>query len=61
MNFPKLRVSPGEIYMRKNSGKDFIPSSLPQAVAQLPWGNNRLIVSKVEDVAEALFYCQATI
>jgi len=34
---------------------------VPQAVAQLPWGHNRLIVSKVKDVAEALFYCQATI
>ena len=34
---------------------------VPQAVAQLPWGHNRLIVSKVKEVAEALFYCQATI
>ena len=31
---------------------------VPQAVAQLPWGHNRLIISKTKDIDEALFYCQ---
>ncbi len=31
---------------------------VPQAVAQLPWGHNRLIISKTKDIEEALFYCQ---
>lgn len=34
---------------------------MPQAVAQIPWGHNRLIISKVKDVEEAEFYCEATI
>lgn len=34
---------------------------VPQPVAQLPWGHNRLIVSRVKNVADALFYCEATI
>jgi|GEM_PF-3197052 len=28
---------------------------VPQPVAQIPWGHNRLIVSKTKDVEEALF------
>jgi len=31
---------------------------VPQPVAQLPWGHNRLIISKTKDIEEALFYCQ---
>ena len=34
---------------------------LPQLVAKIPWGHNRLIISKVKNVEEALFYCKATI
>ena len=34
---------------------------VPQAVAQIPWGHNRLIVSKVKDVDEALWYASATV
>lgn len=34
---------------------------VPQLVAQIPWGHNRLIISKVKNVEEALFYCKATI
>lgn len=29
---------------------------VPQAVAQLPWGHNRLIVSKTKSIKHALFY-----
>lgn len=34
---------------------------VPRAVAQLPWGHNRLIVSRVKNVADALFYCEGAI
>lgn len=34
---------------------------VPQAVAQLPWGHNRLIVSRVKDVVDAIFYCEVTV
>ncbi|MFT3945596.1 MAG: PDDEXK nuclease domain-containing protein [Agriterribacter sp.] len=33
---------------------------VPQAVAQIPWGHNRLIISKIKNTKEALFYCKAT-
>jgi predicted nuclease of restriction endonuclease-like (RecB) superfamily len=34
---------------------------VPQPVAQIPWGHNRLIISKTKDIKEALFYAQATL
>lgn len=34
---------------------------VPQPVAQIPWGHNRVIVEKIKDVGEALFYCEETI
>lgn len=34
---------------------------VPQAVAQIPWGHNRLIISKIKDTTEALFYANATV
>jgi len=34
---------------------------LPQVVAVLPWGHNRLILSKIKDRAEALYYAEAAI
>lgn len=34
---------------------------VPQSVAQIPWGHNRLIISKVKDIEEAEFYCSETI
>lgn len=34
---------------------------VPQAVAQLPWGHNRLLISKTKDIKEALFYCDQAI
>ncbi len=33
----------------------------PQLVAQIPWGHNRLIISKIDDFNEALFYVRKTI
>lgn len=38
-----------------------IDSIVPQAVAQIPWGHNRLIVSKIKNVEEAIFYANATV
>jgi predicted nuclease of restriction endonuclease-like (RecB) superfamily len=34
---------------------------VPQAVAQIPWGHNRLIVSKVKDIDQAIYYSQETV
>ena len=34
---------------------------MPQAVAQIPWGHNRLIISKTKNAKEALFYSNATL
>jgi len=34
---------------------------VPQAVAQIPWGHNRLIISKIKNTEEAIFYCKATL
>lgn len=36
-------------------------SIVPQSVAQIPWGHNRLIITKVKNIDEALFYCNETI
>jgi predicted nuclease of restriction endonuclease-like (RecB) superfamily len=34
---------------------------VPQVVAQIPWGHNRLIITKVKNIEEAEFYCIETI
>lgn len=34
---------------------------VPQAVAQIPWGHHRLIISKIKNTEEAIFYCKATL
>ncbi len=34
---------------------------VPQSVAQIPWGHNRLIITKTKDIDEAEFYCYETI
>jgi predicted nuclease of restriction endonuclease-like (RecB) superfamily len=36
-------------------------NTLPQVVAVLPWGHNRLILSKIKDRQEALYYAEATV
>jgi predicted nuclease of restriction endonuclease-like (RecB) superfamily len=33
---------------------------LPHHVAQIPWGHNRLIISKIKDIEEAEFYTVET-
>ena len=32
-------------------------SFVPQSVAQIPWGHNRLIITKIKNIEEAEFYC----
>lgn len=34
---------------------------MPQAVAQIPWGHNRLIINKIKNIEQAVFYCRATL
>ncbi len=34
---------------------------VPQAVAQIPWGHNRLIISRIKNIDKAVFYAKATI
>jgi predicted nuclease of restriction endonuclease-like (RecB) superfamily len=34
---------------------------VPQCVAQIPWGHNRLIITKIKNIDEAEFYCNETI
>ena len=36
-------------------------SNAPQLVAQIPWGHNGMILEKLNDPADALFYVQKTI
>lgn len=33
---------------------------VPQVVAQIPWGHNRLIISKIKEIDKALFYSHST-
>jgi predicted nuclease of restriction endonuclease-like (RecB) superfamily len=33
---------------------------VPQSVAQLPWGHNRLIITKIKEIEVAEFYCAET-
>ena len=33
---------------------------VPQPVAQIPWGHNRLIISKIKNLNEAIWYASAT-
>jgi predicted nuclease of restriction endonuclease-like (RecB) superfamily len=40
---------------------EFKNNILPQAVAVLPWGHNRLILSKIKDRDEAIYYTEATV
>ncbi|MCK9412366.1 MAG: PDDEXK nuclease domain-containing protein [Prolixibacteraceae bacterium] len=34
---------------------------VPQAVAQIPWGHNRLIITKIKERGKALFYCKTIV
>jgi predicted nuclease of restriction endonuclease-like (RecB) superfamily len=34
---------------------------VPHTVAQIPWGHNRLIITKIKEIEKAEFYCRETI
>ena len=40
---------------------EFENNILPQVVAVLPWGHNRLILSKIKDRQEAIYYAEAAV
>lgn len=64
LEFPNIKgFSKRNIYAMRQwySFYSQISSFVPQAVAQIPWGHNRLIISKTKDIDEALFYINETI
>ncbi len=64
LSFPNIKgFSRRNLYAIRQWYLFYSPSSefVPQAVAQIPWGHNRLIISKIKNVKEALFYCNATL
>jgi len=64
LSFPNIKgFSKRNLYAIRQWYLFFYTNSpfVPQAVAQIPWGHNRLIISKIKNVEEALFYAQATL
>jgi len=64
LSFPDIRgFSRRNLYAIRQWHLFYSPVSefVPQAVAQIPWGHNRLIISKIKDHNEALFYALATL
>ena len=62
--FPDIKgLSKRNIYAMKQWYSFYSQSStfVPQAVAQIPWGHNRLIITKTKDINEAFFYTNQTI
>lgn len=63
LEFPNIKgFSKRNIYAMRQwySFYSQVSSFVPQAVAQIPWGHNRLIISKIKDIDEALFYINET-
>jgi predicted nuclease of restriction endonuclease-like (RecB) superfamily len=48
-------------YMKKFFGFFGKTEKVPQLVGQIPWGHIRLILDKIKDKSEAIFYIQKTI
>lgn len=64
LSFPNINgFSRRNLYAIRQWFTFYSPTSefVPQAVAQIPWGHNRLIISKIKNTEQALFYCKATI
>ncbi len=62
--FPEINgFSRRNIYAIRQWYKFYSPKYqfVPQSVAQIPWGHNRLIITKIKDIDEAEFYCNETI
>ncbi|MGO3183046.1 MAG: DUF1016 N-terminal domain-containing protein [Aequorivita sp.] len=61
--FPKMRgFSRRNLYAIRQWYKFYYEKHqfVPQSVAQIPWGHNRLIITKTKDIDEAEFYCNET-
>jgi predicted nuclease of restriction endonuclease-like (RecB) superfamily len=64
LNFRILRGFQGGIFTLVRQWYLFYSvrySIVPQPVAQIPWGHNRLIISKIKHIDEAIWYASATI
>lgn len=64
LEFPEMKgFSRRNIYAMRQWYKFYAEKYpfVPRFVAQLPWGHNRLIVSKAKSMEEAEFYCVETI
>lgn len=64
LNFPNIKgFSRRNLYAIRQWYLFYCSQSkfVPQAVAQIPWGHNRLIISKIKNSDEALFYCKSTL
>lgn len=63
VEFPDMGLSPRNLWDMKRFYEQYktAPSKLRQAVAVLPWKHNLLILSKVKNHKEALFYAEKTI
>lgn len=61
--FPDMGVSPRNLWDMKRFYERYKDASekLRQAVALLPWGHNLLILSKIQNNQEALFYAEKSI
>lgn len=61
--FPDMGVSPRNLWDMKRFYERYRNASekLRQAVALLPWGHNLLILSKIQNNQEALFYAEKSI
>lgn len=62
--FPNVKgLSRRNLYAMKQWFEFFSDKNqiVPQAVAQIPWGHNRLIISKIKDIDQANFYISETI
>jgi len=46
-----------QFYLFYKDGAEFVP----QLVGQIPWGHSRLIISKIKNIDEAVFYSHQTI
>jgi len=51
----------GGIQISPQAVAEFENNIPPQAVAVLPWGHNRLILSKIKDRQEAIYYAEASV
>lgn len=50
-----------EVQKLSNSGAELDGQNLPQAVAEIPWGHNVLLLEKVKDVQARLWYIHKTL